>query len=55
MGFFCDLDGSDQITLDTSELSEAGWFHRDEITLENDHVSLTREMIVKFKEDAYKS
>lgn len=55
MGFFCDLDGSDQITLDTSELSEAGWFHRDEISLEDDHISLTREMIIKFKEGFYKS
>lgn len=50
MGFFCDLDGSDQITLDTGELAEAGWFSREEITLEADHVSLTREMIMRFKE-----
>lgn len=50
MGFFCDLDGSDQITLDTSELAEAGWFARDEISLEDDSVSLTREMILRFKE-----
>ncbi len=50
MGFFCDLDGSDQITLDTNELAEAGWFDRDEITLTDDHISLTREMILKFKE-----
>ncbi|MDE6204064.1 MAG: NAD(+) diphosphatase, partial [Lachnospiraceae bacterium] len=50
MGFFCDLDGPDTITLDADELSEAAWFHRDEINLEDDHVSLTREMIIKFKE-----
>lgn len=50
MGFFCDLDGSDQIILDTGELAEAGWFSRDEISLEDDHVSLTREMIMQFKE-----
>lgn len=49
MGFFCELDGSDTITLDTSELSEAAWFHRNEITLEDDNVSLTREMIMQFK------
>ena len=49
MGFFCDLDGSDQIKLDTSELAEAGWYSRDEITLEDDHISLTREMIMHFK------
>lgn len=52
MGFFCDLDGSDQITLDTGELSEAVWFCRDEISLEDDHISLTREMILKFKENS---
>lgn len=50
MGFFCDLDGSDIITLDTRELSEAAWFHREEIALEDDHLSLTREMILQFKE-----
>ena len=49
MGFFCDLDGSDQIKLDTSELAEAGWYSRDEITLVDDHISLTREMIMHFK------
>lgn len=49
MGFFCDLDGSDQIKLDTSELAEAGWYSKDEITLEDDHISLTREMIMHFK------
>ncbi len=49
MGFFCDLDGSDQINLDTNELSEAGWYSRNEISLEDDHISLTREMIMKFK------
>ncbi|NBJ91106.1 NAD(+) diphosphatase [Parablautia muri] len=49
MGFFCELDGSDQITLDTNELAEAGWYSPNEITLEDDHVSLTREMIMLFK------
>lgn len=50
MGFFADLDGDDRITLDTNELSEAGWFSRNDITLEDDHISLTREMIRMFKE-----
>lgn len=49
MGFFCDLAGSDEIRLDTSELAEAGWYSRDEISLEDDDISLTREMIMKFK------
>ncbi len=50
IGYFAQLDGSDQITLDTNELAEAGWFSRDEITLEDDHISLTREMILAFRE-----
>lgn len=49
MGFFCELDGSDEIRLDTNELAEAGWFRRNEIPLEDDHISLTREMIMTFK------
>lgn len=52
MGFFCELEGSCEIRLDTSELAEAGWFSRDEITLEDDHISLTREMIMAFKNSA---
>ncbi|MBQ1371672.1 MAG: NAD(+) diphosphatase, partial [Oscillospiraceae bacterium] len=31
MGFWCELEGSDQITLQKSELSEAGWYRREEI------------------------
>lgn len=49
LGFFCELDGSDEITLDTNELAQAGWFSPEEIDLEDDHLSLTREMILKFK------
>lgn len=49
MGFFCELDGSDEIVLDKNELAEAGWFKREEIDLEDDHLSLTREMIMAFK------
>ena len=49
MGFFCDLDGDDKIILDKNELAEAGWFRRSEIDLADDHISLTREMIMQFK------
>ena len=49
MGFFAELDGDDTITLDTNELAEAGWFTPKEIDLEDDHLSLTREMILLFK------
>ena len=50
-GFFAELDGSDKITVQEDELSEAGWFSRDEIDLEDDHLSLTREMIMLFKQN----
>ncbi len=49
LGFYCELDGSDKIILDSNELAEAGWFSREEIKLEDDHISLTREMIMRFK------
>ncbi|MCD7751243.1 MAG: NAD(+) diphosphatase [Lachnospiraceae bacterium] len=48
-GFFCDLDGEDLIRLDERELSMAQWYHRDEIPVEDDGYSLTREMIGVFK------
>ena len=49
MGFYCDLDGSDKITLDRDELSLAEWFEREEIPVEPSRDSLTNEMIMKFK------
>jgi NAD+ diphosphatase len=50
MGFFCDLDGSDQIHLDENELSMAGWFSRNDLPAHDDGISLTREMIRIFEE-----
>ena len=49
MGFYCDLDGSDSITLDEDELSVAEWFEREEIPYDEYDVSLTREMMINFK------
>lgn len=49
MGFFCELDGSDRITMQESELSEAGWFHRSALPEEYSHISLTGEMIEQFR------
>lgn len=49
MGFYCDLEGSDQIVLEEDELSEAQWFERDEIPYDDYDVSLTREMMIRFK------
>jgi len=50
MGFYCDLDGSDEITLDTNELECAEWIGRKDIDVQADGISLTNEMIVRFKE-----
>ncbi len=50
MGFFAELDGSDEITLDLNELECAEWIRREDITVEADGISLTNEMIVAFKE-----
>ena len=49
MGFFAELDGEDTITLDTEELATAGWFTREEAPAQPLNISLTSEMIWKFK------
>ena len=50
MGFYCDLEGSDHIHIDETELAMAQWFHRCEIPAKDDGISLTREMIRTFQE-----
>lgn len=50
MGFYCDLDGEDAIHLDESELAVGEWHYRDSLPIEDDGVSLTREMIRTFGE-----
>ena len=50
LGYFCDLDGDDHVTLDENELSLAQWHHRDALPVDDDVYSLTREMIRVFKE-----
>lgn len=47
-GFFAELDGSDQVTLQEDELSEAIWLHRSEIPVSSVKLSLTSEMIEVF-------
>lgn len=51
MGFFAELDGPSKITLDKEELSEAGWYSKDEVPLESEPISLTYEMMKVFKEN----
>ena len=50
MGFFCDLEGSDVIHIDETELSMADWYDRKALPAQDDGISLTREMIRVFEE-----
>lgn len=49
MGFFAELDGSDRITIQESELAEAAWHNRDELPTDHSQISLTGEMIELFR------
>lgn len=51
MGFYCELDGGDKITLDQEELALAEWFDRRDIPEVASHESLTNEMMMKFKRE----
>ena len=49
-GFYCEVDGSIDIHRDEEELSVAEWKTREEVELQPDDLSLTNEMMKKFKE-----
>ena len=49
MGFFCDLDGSEEICRQESELSEALWHDRSTLPEDHSGISLTGEMIEIFR------
>ena len=51
VGFWCEVDGPDELRVDHGELREARWFRRDEVPLERtgDRASLTGEMIERFR------
>lgn len=49
MGFWAELDGPDTITLQEDELSQAGWYRREEIPTDYSPISLTGEMIQQFR------
>lgn len=49
-GYFCEVDGNDNIEIDEEELSEGVWIERDKIEVEFEDLSLTNEMICLFKE-----
>lgn len=50
LGFYCELDGDDSITLDQNELAMAGWYGRDEINIQDTGITLTYEMMSYFKD-----
>lgn len=49
-GFFAELDGSDKITVQEDELAEAVWVPRADVPADDRHLSLTGEMMEKFRQ-----
>ncbi len=49
LGYFAEVDGSNEIKLDEEELSEGVWMEREAISPEGDGITLTSEMILHFK------
>lgn len=48
LGFTAELDGSDEITLDTGELAEGRWFRREDVPVPDDELSITSALIHAF-------
>ena len=48
-GFYADLDGAENLTVDQNELSEAVWIDKGDIDVTPNNLSLTNEMICRFK------
>lgn len=55
IGFFAELEGSDQLTLQEEEISEAGWFCREDIPETPSSVSIAAEMIEAFRKGQERS
>ncbi len=49
-GFYCDLDGSNELHVDHEELSKAVWSKPEDVILQPDDWSLTNEMMKNFKD-----
>jgi NAD+ diphosphatase len=49
MGFFCDLDGSDELHVDHQELAMARWVDREDLPEDEEQATLTMEMITRFR------
>lgn len=50
-GYFCEVDGDEEIHMDEEELSLACWMKKKDIPVEWNDLSLTNEMICHFKEE----
>lgn len=50
-GYYCEVDGDTTIKMDNEELSTAEWVRREVIDVEEEDLSLTNEMICRFKVD----
>lgn len=50
IGYFADLEGSNEITLDETELSEAIWVSREDLPVNSSNYSLTSAMIEVFRQ-----
>ncbi|MBQ6966437.1 MAG: NAD(+) diphosphatase [Lachnospiraceae bacterium] len=50
VGFYCELDGSNEIHRDAEELKLADWFSREEVELQPTDMSLTNNLMKAFKE-----
>ena len=48
-GYFVEIEGSDEITMDEDELSEALWISRDEMPPQTNPMSLTARMFEAFR------
>ncbi len=53
MGFIANLDGSSQLKMDKNELCYAEWVNRKDIYEEDDDLSLTRSLIIAFKQGKF--
>ena len=53
IGYYADLDGDDTITCQESEIAEAKWFTREEIDPDLSQISLSYEMIDRFRLGTY--
>ena len=49
-GFYCEVDGEENLHVDTSELSDAAFLKREEIVGQPDNLSLTNEMMLRFRD-----